>query len=392
MVPSAENAASYDGCMPRWSTSVGEALDVDPTDRTGPRRLDIVLAALLAVTAAAEIAFAGWEAPVLMAVASIVAVAVLPWRRMAPLATVLAAFAAQFAVSLALRLVRSDGVVEVTFGAGLAAIVLVYALCRWDEPNRVAVGLIGVAASTIGVNAIEGSLGDAWIETIPWAIVIGFALAMRYRSALRSAREREARLSERNDLARELHDSVAHHLTAIAVQTQAARYVAADNPQAAVDALPLIETSVRLAIDEMRQMVGILRSDEAMTRAVSSTSMLDFEDSVGQPSVTVRGDHDLAAVPASVAAAAYRITQEAITNARRHADGVTFIDVDCSIDAHRVELRIVNDGTPTTRRSGGGFGLVGMQERAEALGGTLEAGPHPSTGWSVAARLPLVQP
>ena len=392
MVPSTAASAPYPGRMSRWSASVGEALLVDPAERRGPHRFDLLVVLLLAIGAAVELAVVDWSGPVIHVVTSAAAIAVLPWRRVLPLATVAVAFSTQLTATAIQELVRDADLDEVTFAQGIAGVMLIYALCRWESPGRLAAGLaIGIGFATVGESAITGDLGTAWQDLIAWAIVAGFALAMRYRAALRRAREREARLAERNDLARELHDSVAHHLSAIAVQAQAARYVSADDPNAAVDALALIETTAGKAIDEMRHIVGILRSDQAVSRSVSSTSLLDFVDTGSTPKVSVAGAADLSDLSSLVAAAAYRITQEAITNARRHADGVTFVDIECSVAGDELILEIVNDGTPTTRRSGGGFGLIGMEERAEALGGSLEAGPHPSAGWIVSARLPLVQ-
>lgn len=393
MVPSAGATAPYSGRMSRWAASVGEALYVDPTERRGPRRFDLAVVVLLAVGAVLELTLSDWSTPALSAITSAVAIVVLPWRRVLPLASVVVAFSTQLAATAVDEFALDADFVEVTVAQGVAGVMLIYALCRWETTERLAIGLlIGVGFATVGESAITGDLSSAWEGAIAWAIVAGFALAMRYRSALRRAREREARLAERNDLARELHDSVAHHLSAIAVQAQAARYVSAADPNAAADALELIETTAGKAIDEMRHIVGILRADEAVSRSVSSTTLLDFVDPEASPRISVAGTHDLSELPSPVAAAVYRITQEAITNARRHADGVTFIDVGCVVDESELVLEIVNDGTPTSRRPGGGFGLIGMEERADALGGSLAAGPHPSVGWVVSARLPLGQP
>lgn len=392
MIPEPRTSAPYPGRMSRWSASVWEALAVEPEERTGPRRLDAVWVVLLLAIAAVELVLGDLPAPWLQAITSAVAIGLLPWRRMRSLVVVGIAFTVQFAASVGLSLAGEGDLVEVTFAQGLAGVMIVYALCRWASPRDVGIGLaIGVGLATIGEGLVIGDLAGSAADLIAWAIVAGFALAMRYRAALRRARVREARLAERNDLARDLHDSVAHHLSAIAVQAQAARYVSADDPAAAAKALELIEGTANRAIDEMRHMVGILRSDGAVNRSVLSTSLLDLADPDGSPRVVVDGDVDLSSISGPVAAAAYRITQEAITNARRHADGVTFVDVTCTVADRELALEIVNDGTPTTRRSGGGFGLVGMEERAAALSGSLSAGPHASTGWVVRARLPLVQ-
>lgn len=391
MIPERRASAPYPGRMSRWSASVWEALAVDPEERTGPRWFDVLIVVVLAVGVVLELTLGELPAPVLHAATSALAIGVLPWRRRHSLLAVALPFAVQFVIVGGYELADRGDLGEITFSQGVAGIMLVYALCRWATPPNVGLGLAVALGGILGEGVVLGDLLGSAADLIAWAIVAGFALAMRYRAALRRARIREARLAERNDLARDLHDSVAHHLSAIAVQAQAARYVSADDPAAAAQALELIEGTANRAIDEMRHMVGILRSDGAVNRSVLSTSLLDLADPDGSPRVVIDGDVDLSSISGPVAAAAYRITQEAITNARRHADGVTFVDVTCTVADHELALEIVNDGTPTTRRSGGGFGLVGMEERAAALSGSLTAGPHASTGWVVRARLPLVQ-
>ena len=375
-------------------TALLEALAVDSTERTGPRVRDWLLIVALAAILVPEAFLTDWQWPWLRLVVGLIAVVALAWRRVRSLELVAVAFFAEFAFEVALKLRDGDlDTVEVTFAQGIAGIVLIYALCRWAEPRHILVGTtvaIGLAA------AGELIVGTPTLEVlaflIPWVVVAFFALAMRYRGALQRSRAQQARLLERNALARELHDSVAHHISAIAVQAQAAQYVADQNPRATRAAIADIEATANTAIDEMRRMVGVLRSDADFGRDVASSSLQALAAPAGSPAVMIEGDADLSTLSAPVANAVFRIAQESVTNATRHSDGVTFVDIFVQRRPDDVHLEIVNDGSPTTRNSGGGFGMVGMSERVAALGGDLECGPRPASGWRVAATIPLKRP
>jgi signal transduction histidine kinase len=304
------------------------------------------------------------------------------------LIAVLAAFFAELAFATISRL--GDQSAEITTGHGFAGVILIYALCRWLEPRQVMAGLAAISVSAyLGELLHSANQFENFSFVVPWMIVAMAALAMRYRARLIEQQHAQVRLTERNTLARELHDTVAHHVSAIAVQAQAAQYVAPTDPQAAADAMKAIETIANNTIDEMRRMVGILRSDDDQARSVVASSLVDLADPDGQPRVTLIGQEELDALPTPIAAAVYRICQESITNARRHSRGATFIDVDVTFDKSTVELLIDNDGAPSNRHSGSGYGLIGMRERVEALGGTLVTGPRPISGWQVQATIPM---
>jgi signal transduction histidine kinase len=202
-----------------------------------------------------------------------------------------------------------------------------------------------------------------------------------------------ARHAERISIARELHDMVAHHVTGIVVQAQAARLVAADRPGAAAVALERIERAGAEALSAMRLMVGTLR-DESTPVEVAPTASLDDLRALGDPPargqlpVNIAIDGRADTLPDEVVASLHRIAREAVTNARRHARGATAIDVNVGFGNGHVQLLVINDG-PEAGRSAGGFGLQGMAERAEALGGRFSAGPLPTGGWQVVAELPI---
>jgi len=163
-----------------------------------------------------------------------------------------------------------------------------------------------------------------------------------------------------------------------------------------VEALKVIEEEASRTLAEMRGIVGVLREDEepelAPQRGVADIKQL--ADRVGvRPRVEVHLSGDLDDLGPSVGAAVYRIAQESITNAVRHARHATRISVSVAGDDDCVRLTVRDDGdASSTGRRSAGYGLVGMTERAMLLGGTLEAGPGPDRGWTVNAVLPRAAP
>ncbi len=363
------------------------ALAVDPSKRTPPRRRDWIIATLLAVVSIVQVfsVDTGW--PVGRIAITLLTCAAFPYRRQRSVLVALVAFGAEFALTGAAWIADVD--LDTTIGQGLAQVLILYAVCRWPAPRIAALGLGATTVLGFGGSFASGeSALDNASSLVPWAVVVGFAMAMRYRARLVEVELQGVRLNERNTLARELHDSVAHHVSAISVQAQAARFVATTDPEGAVDAIAAIEETANLAIDEMRRMVGILRSEDDQARTVAATSLATLSRPEGRPRVGLMGEADLTSLPAPVAAAVFRIAQEAVTNASRHSEGVTFVDIDVAIDDDEVRLDVVNDGSPTTKNSGSGFGLVGMRERVEALNGTLDTGARDPSGWQVSAVLP----
>ena len=227
-----------------------------------------------------------------------------------------------------------------------------------------------------------------------WSLLFPAALgaAVRYQTTARLRELDQVKLREREQLARELHDTVAHHVSAIAIRAQAGRVVAPSDPGAAVDALNVIEEEASRTLAELRGMVGVLRESEEPDLA-PQRGLADLEGlahRVGdRPRVEVHLSGDLDDLGPSVQAAIYRIAQESITNAVRHARHATRISVGVAGDHDCVRLTVRDDGdTSSAGRISAGYGLVGMTERATLLGGTLEAGPSPDSGWAVNAVLP----
>ncbi len=312
------------------------------------------------------------------------------WRRTRPLLMVALTFGAMTTTNIA----NLAGLADITpFFTYAYIMVLVYALFRWGPGRDAIIGLGIVLVTNITTEMVHYSGLDDSIFSFAFAVlpaVIG--LAIRFRVSSQAARISQLRLQERELLARELHDTVAHHVSAIAVQAQAGQAVAETQPKLAAEVLGTIEDAASRALEDMRLIVGSLRTGEDAAR-VPQRSTADIGRLVDDldPSVPVdiRTSGDLNDLQPVVDAAIYRLAQESITNALRHAVDATFIRVSVIGDGDTVRLAVRDDGTATGgSRSSDGFGLVGMAERATLLGGTFNAGPNPDTGWTVTASVP----
>ena len=360
------------------------------TTNDGPRRRDWVIVAFLVLILVAEVVgteiWGDGELTVTLAVAGLGSLVVVPWRRIRP-ALALVPLLGEVLTSTSAEI---NGQLPVTTGALFFSTVLtVYAAARWLPVRSAAVvlGLIIVIEPIADVINGGAHWGDITGRTVGIGFLVALASTARYRASLLHQRIEEVRLLERQELARELHDVVAHHVSAIAVQAQAGQAVAAVNPEAAGDVLQTIEGAASEALAEMRRMVGILRSDETRQphATIESFKALATTDS---PSVTV-ATGDIADLPSAVIAAVYRIAQESITNARRHGQGVTTISIELALEGSSAILNVTNDGAVVSHTGSDGYGQIGMNERAEALDGHLESGPLPAGGWRVQATIPV---
>ncbi len=321
---------------------------------------------------------------------AVVTIVALLWRRTHPLPVVLVAFGSVFVVTAAGMLM---GTASVGLYAAACVLLLPYSLTRWGSGRAIVVGLV--------VIIVVGALGVASSYTEPVEAVAGgvFLLfpavvgaSVRYWDTAHERDVERARLREREQLARELHDTVAHHVSAMAIQAQAGRVLADTRPEAAVSALRVIESEASRALAEMRTMVGALRDGEtadlAPQRGIADIARL-ADMPAGDARVDVELSGDLDELRPAVQSALYRMAQESLTNAVRHARRATRIDVRVVGDVDCVHLTVSDDGEPTPAgRSSYGYGLVGMKERATLLGGTFTAGPTAPRGWTVDAVLP----
>ncbi|HZG89630.1 MAG TPA: histidine kinase [Pseudonocardia sp.] len=222
--------------------------------------------------------------------------------------------------------------------------------------------------------------------------LLGPSEAERLAVELDRARAAERAAAERNRLARELHDSVGHALTVTTLQAGAAARLLDTDPAFVARALDAIADAGRTALDELDHVLGLLRDGAPGDRRPAPGladlgALLDGTRSTGV-AVTATVTGSTAAVPPVVSREAYRIVQEGLTNALRHAGPVP-VDVRVEVGADRLDLALANPlGGEDGRRAGGGRGLAGMAERVGALGGELSAGPA-AGHWRVAVRLPL---
>ncbi|MEV4496798.1 sensor histidine kinase [Micromonospora arborensis] len=217
------------------------------------------------------------------------------------------------------------------------------------------------------------------------------AQAEDLRSSQAESRER-AVLGERVRIARELHDVVAHHVSVMGVQASACRRVFDRDPGKARTALAAIEQSARTAVDELRRMLGVLRtSGDAEPPAAGGVErigeLVERARAAGL-TATLGVYGDSVALPESVSQAAYRVTQEAVTNTLKHA-GADMLDVRVRYLAREVEVDVTDDGRAGGTANAVGLGLIGMRERVTAHDGDLETGPRAGGGWRVRARFPL---
>ena len=360
------------------------------TDEDGPKRRDHVLVALLVIIVVLELilddSVGTGLTMVSVAAAAFASIATVPWRRVRP-TLVLVPVVAQGVVNLVAESQATTG--YLSGGVVIPLALGIYAVARWLPRNHAALLILGILVLGPIPDYING--GVPWSERSARPIGIGFVVALastaRYRASLLNQRIEDARLRERQELARELHDVIAHHVSAIAVQAQAGGAVADADPTIAKQVLATIEDQASAALAEMRRMVGILRSDDNRQPHASLDSLRDLATD-GPPRITVEIDapDDL---PSSVLAATYRIAQESVTNARRHANGVTLIEVAMRTDDESVTLSVINDGATVSHASPDGYGRIGMTERAEALDGTLTSGPRDRGGWEVHASVPI---
>ncbi len=296
---------------------------------------------------------------------------------------------AVFAVTSAVLAVTGlvSGTLPADLDAGIVALVIPFSLTRWARGRDAILGLglflLVAGTSLLGQDlSAEDRIGGAAVVVTAAAL----GAAFRSRSLLQVRQVDDARRDERDRLARDLHDTVAHHLTAIAITAQAGLAVAGSRPEAAGDALRRIDEEATRTLAETRKVLRMLRTDDHVPdRPLDDLAGLASSGGHG-PRVEVQIADGLELTP-TVAAAVHRIAQEAVANARRHAVGATLVRVVVNTEASDVVLAVVNDGRSSTS-SGEGFGILGMTERAELLGGRLEAGPANGGGWQVTAVLP----
>jgi signal transduction histidine kinase len=338
-----------------------------------------------------------------LSVASAAALTVpLAWRRQAPLAVAALVAGAIVVDGLAAgwesAVISFDCSIIAAYSAGAHARQrhALAALAALLFANFVdALGAPGSRAGALALAIVVFSL-------VPW--LVGQALQRErsrtaqlraFASQLEAEREQRARdavTTERGRIARELHDVVAHAISVIAVQADAATKLLRHDPDRARGPLETIQTTSRGALAEMRQLVGLLRDSKEQAPLGPQPGVTDLERLVGDTRrsglrVTLAVTGEIRPLPATLDLAAYRIVQEGLTNVRKHA-GPARARVSVRYEQDSLDVEVRDDGHAGFA-SGGGHGLVGIRERVTLLGGKLESGPAHNGGFVLHARLPL---
>lgn len=284
-----------------------------------------------------------------------------------------------------------------------------YSVGRYTTNDKKSYVVIG---ATLAITAAVSYLDAAPASDVIFGMIFVFLIwyagrSIRIRSEFlmeraaqlereHAAEARRAVAEERTRIARELHDIVAHRVSLMTVQAGAAKTVAADNLQSALQAMEAVESAGREALDELRHLLGVLRpasdiNDLGPQPGVADVPRLVDDIKEAGLAVTLETDNMPSELPARVDLAIYRIVQEALTNVLKHAGANVTADVRLSVDERGIVIEVLDNGHGTTVLPGSGHGIAGMRERAELLGGHLDAGPRPDGGFQVLVHLPIAE-
>ncbi len=362
------------------------------------------LVVLLAVVAEIKVWIVPGAGPkVVFIIASLLWTLPLLLRRRFPFAAPVFTFAVQAAASAA------DPALGVETTALVALLLSFWVVGAENERGQAIAGAAIGFASIAVVAELDVRVG---LENAVWGIILGsvvcliaYALQQRAKRAAeleerasRLERELEERahlavLAERTRIARDLHDLVAHSVSLMTVQAGAARLLLPSDPARARESLRSVEETGREALADLRRLFGIVRSEEGDSALTPQPglarldALLEQSRTAGLPvEVAIEGKRRM--LPPGVDLTAYRIVQEALTNALKHA-GPARAQVTIRYGREVLDLEITDDGRRTRNGEGTGHGLVGMRERVALYGGEFEAGPRRRDGYAVHARLPI---
>jgi signal transduction histidine kinase len=282
-------------------------------------------------------------------------------------------------------------------------------LSAYNEPRLAAAGLalawgvIGLVVAQDPQERLTGSLVAGLVATACWLVGLGWFRRSAYAAALRERAERAEReretaaraavTEERARIARELHDVVAHSVSVMVLQTGAVRRLLGDDQVREREALGTVERTGREALLELRRLLGVLRTPDERVELAPQPGLSELPalvtrtESAGLP-VALRIEGEPPPLPLGVDLSAYRIVQEALTNALKHA-GPARAEIAIRYRPDAVEIEVSDDGRGSAAANGEGHGLVGMRERVTLYGGELSAGAREGGGYTVRARLPI---
>jgi signal transduction histidine kinase len=338
-------------------------------------------------------------ADIILAAVPVAAFALWAYARNVPLAAVSVAVVVPVVVAQ-----RSGQLEPIMFNACL----LSFAAARWCRSLATA-GLLGLlAAATPVLVALAQDPGEVavgiWVVAMVFVWVIGRAVARQEWLVVELERARrqlaqQALVAERRRIARDVHDFVGHGLAAVMLQVTSARHVLHRDPQAVEEALRSAEEVGRRSMQELRRTVTLLRGDDeagvaAHVPTATEVPALVEQARAGGLAVELRTRGDLSRIPAGVGLAVYRIAQEALANAARHAPSA-HTTLELELANGRIALVAETSGPVLTRSTAEAerprYGLVGMRERATAFGGEFAAGPT-RDGWRLCRELPVEGP
>lgn len=313
------------------------------------------------------------------------ALAFAQWLAQVPLAADASLLVALYTV--AARRSRAEALVA----AAVLEVGVVLASLRFAPASD---GLYGSLLFLTGMVTAALFGGIAWRSHVTYLdFVVERAERLEYE---RDQRARLAVIGERTRIAREMHDIVAHSLSVVIALSDGAAAMNPKDPDEATDAMRQASSVGRQALAEMRRLLGVLRDDATVDAPLGPQpglgeldGLLDQVRAVGLAAhLTTAGDPR--PLPGTEDAAAYRIVQESLTNALKHASGATRVEVAVEWQSDVLRLRVSDDGRSQPEGvARPGHGLLGMSERVALFGGDVQAGPMPGRGWRVSARLPL---
>jgi signal transduction histidine kinase len=364
-------------------------------------RADVLLALGVTVFALLDLRFdlenaTHYGPDVATVLTTIVAGSALAFRRRKPLLTVCVVAAAVAGPDLFTVLTVQ------LWGAFLPLLIATYSVARYADRRTSTVGAAVAAAALLVIETrvpVAHTVSNIPMIWIPFAAayLAGRAFRARHLSAHRLESERDATIQaavadERNRIARELHDIVAHSVSVMVVQAGAAEDLLARDPDRAREPLVSIQETGRQAVGELGRMLALLRREQAgpaREPQPGTAQLAELVEQVAKIGVPVRLEIEGAArpLPPGVELAAFRIVQEALTNTVKHAGPAT-ARVVLRYGERELEIEVVDDGRGA-HANGTGHGLIGMRERATIYGGELEAGDRPEGGFAVRARLPM---
>ena len=312
------------------------------------------------------------------------------WRRTHPLLSVAVTWTVITGLDIAAIAVERDSPGLVTM---VGLIVYPYALFRWGSGRDAVIGLLIMNVMNVTNMIYYPSGPELTTFSFAWLLLpSSLGAAVRFRDRAQTNAVNEAKMFEREQLARELHDTIAHRVSAIAIQAEAGFTLMSSDPEASASTLKAIKEEASRTLTEMRSIVGMLRQGEdepSPQKRIGDLQRL-AANGVQQPPIEIEVLGEFDDVAPSIQTAVFRIAQEASTNARRHARRATRISIRVEEDDRDVTVTVADDGDASyvDPKSSSGYGLVGMNERASLHGGSLDAGPNRGRGWTVKAVLP----